>query len=287
MTGVSLALVLAAAGIHATWNLFAKRASDGGVAFVWLCASASAALYTPVAVAVVLLTRPHIEPTDVLFMAGSGAIHACYFTLLQHGYKVGDLSVVYPLARGTGPMLSTIAAIVFLGERPTAIAIAGAVLICIGVFVVGRASAGSTGSGDARAGVLFGVATGVLIAMYTLWDRHTVAVLLVPPLLLDWAANAVRATLLTPFALRSGSIRSVWTKYRAWILGVAALSPLSYILVLTALRTTAVSYVAPAREASILIGTILGVRLLGEGGLKLRLTGAAAIVGGLVALALG
>jgi drug/metabolite transporter (DMT)-like permease len=287
LTGVSLLLVLAAAGIHATWNLFAKRASEGGVAFVWLVASVSSALYMPVAVGVLLIARPHIEPTDVLFMAGSGAIHACYFTLLQHAYRVGDLSVVYPLARGTGPMLSTIAAIAFLGERPTPLAIAGAVLICAGVFVVGRASAGSASGGDARAGVLFGVATGVIIATYTLWDRHVVADLLVPPLLLDWASNVARSVLLAPFARRSGSVREVWVKYRRWVLGVAALSPLSYILVLTALQRTAVSYVAPAREVSILIGTLLGVRLLGEGALRLRLIGAAAIVGGLVALAAG
>lgn len=286
MTAASLALVLGAAVLHASWNLVAKRAGHGGVVFVWLCAASATVLYAPIAAIAYLVTRPSLDATDFAFLVGSGTLHACYFTLLQRGYRDGDLSVVYPLARGTGPLLSTIAAIAFIGERPSALALAGAVTICAGVIVLGRTTT-SDGAGDARAGVLFGVATGVLIAIYTLWDRHVVAVLAVPPLLLDWAANAVRATVLAPIALRRNTVRRVWTELRREVLTVALLSPLAYILVLTALAVSPVSYVAPAREASILIGTILGVRLLREGRLGPRLTGAGAIVAGLVALAVG
>jgi drug/metabolite transporter (DMT)-like permease len=286
MTTASLTLVLAAAFLHAGWNLLAKRAGDGGVAFVWLCAASATLLYAPVAAIAFVVTDPEIGSREAIFLIGSGTLHAFYFTLLQRGYRVGDLSVVYPLARGTGPMLSTALAITVLGERPTVVALAGAAAICVGVFVLGRTtSAGS--AGDPRAGVAFGLATGVLIAIYTLWDRHVVAELAVPPLLLDWAANAVRATLLTPIALGGTNVRRVWTAYRREILAVAVLSPLAYILVLTALAVSPVSYVAPAREASILIGTLLGVRLLREGHLGPRLVGAGAIVAGLVALAVG
>jgi len=288
LTGVSLGLVLAAAFFHATWNLFAKRASTGGVAFVWLCAASAAVLYAPIAAVAVVVTRPHIGGAEIVFLVGSGVLHTCYFTLLQRGYRVGELSVVYPLARGTGPMISTVAAIVFLHEHPSALALAGAAMICVGVFVVGRATASSDGKGDARAGVLFGLATGVLIATYTLWDKHAVSTLAIPPLLLDWAANAVRAGLLTPIALRDRTeLRRVWTEHRREVIGVAVLAPLAYILVLTALSVSPVSYVAPAREVSILIGTLFGVHLLKEGKLAIRLTGALAIVAGLVALALG
>ncbi len=285
MTAASLALVLGAAGLHATWNLLAKRAGQGGVAFVWLCAATASVLYLPVAAIAFVVTDPDLGPTEALFLVGSGTLHACYFTLLQRGYRVGDLSVVYPLARGTGPMLSTALAIIVLGERPSGLAIAGAALICVGVFVLGRTTTSS--GGDARAGVLFGLATGVLIATYTLWDRHIVAVLAVSPLLLDWGANIVRATVLAPIALGRTDVPRVWGEFRREVLTVAALSPLAYILVLTALAVSPVSYVAPAREASILIGTIMGVRLLREGHLGPRLVGAAAIVGGLVALAVG
>jgi drug/metabolite transporter (DMT)-like permease len=286
VTGASLALVLAAAGLHAGWNFLAKRAGGAGVGFVWLCALVASAIYTPVAIVAFLVTRPALGGIDVAFLVGSGVLHACYFTLLQRGYRVGDLSVVYPLARGTGPMLSTALAIAVLGERPTPLAIAGALLICTGVFLLGRANATVHG-GNARAGIAFGLATGVLIATYTLWDRHAVAELAVPPLILDWAANAVRATLLTPIALRLGTWRRVWTQFRREIAIVALISPLAYILVLFALQISPVSYIAPAREVSILIGTVLGVRVLQEGGLGPRLVGATAIVGGLVALALG
>jgi drug/metabolite transporter (DMT)-like permease len=288
VTAASLALVLVAAVLHATWNLLAKRASEAGTVFVWLTAISMATMYAPIAVVVYAVTDPEIGRDQLTFMIGSGLIHLVYFTVLQRGYKVGDLSLVYPLARGTGPMLSTIAAIAFLGERPTPLAIAGAVAVCVGVFILG--STGRRAHAGRRAGpaVAFGVLTGCLIATYTITDKHAVATLAVPPLLLDFSQNLVRTSLLAPYALRRrAEIRSVWTNYRREVLVVAAFAPLAYILVLTALTVSPVSYVAPAREVSILVGTLFGVRLLKEGHLGIRLVGATAIVAGLVGLALG
>jgi drug/metabolite transporter (DMT)-like permease len=215
-------------------------------------------------------------------------LHTCYFTLLQTGYRVGDLSLVYPLARGTGPMLSTAAAIAFFGERPTGLALAGAACVCAGVFVVGNAREAGDDRRSGGPAVAFGLMTGGLIATYTLWDKHTVAALAVPPIVLDWAANLTRASLLTPRAMRRFAlVRKVWATHHREAIGVAVLAPLAYILVLTALSVSPVSYVAPAREASILIGTVLGVRVLKEGRPAWRFTGAAAIVAGLVFLAVG
>ncbi len=107
MSPVVLALVLAAAVAHASWNLLAKGAA-GGAAFVWLTTVASALIYLPVLVLVPI----RVDATALGLMAASGALHAAYFVLLQRGYATGDLSLVYPLARGTGPLLSTTAAIV-------------------------------------------------------------------------------------------------------------------------------------------------------------------------------
>jgi drug/metabolite transporter (DMT)-like permease len=285
LTGLSLALVLLAAWLHATWNLLAKRAGRGGPEFVWLFGVISAVLYLPVVVTVVVVARPHVGWEELGFMFGSGVLHTCYFTVLQRGYREGDLSLVYPLARGTGPMLSTIAAIAFFGERPSTLALAGAACVCGGVFVVGTADRRNTRAGAA---VVFGVLTGCIIATYTLWDKHAVSSLAVPAVLLDWVANTVRAALLTPRAVRRMDVvREVWTRHRAEAIGVGVLAPLAYILVLTALSVSPVSYVAPAREASILIGTLYGVHLLKEGRLAQRLTGALTIVVGLVFLALG
>ena len=147
MSVTVLALVVAAAFAHAGWNLVAKPAA-GGAAFVWLCAVAGTLLYLPVLVVALIADPGPLGWTAIAFMAVSGALHALYFVLLQRAYATGDLSVVYPLARGTGPLLSATAAIVFLGERPSAVALAGAALIVAAVFsLMGR---GPTSLGAGR-----------------------------------------------------------------------------------------------------------------------------------------
>jgi drug/metabolite transporter (DMT)-like permease len=289
MTILALTLVLSAAFLHATWNLLAKYVGSeaGSAVFVWLSGSLAVVLYAPLAVAVVVLQEPRLGPTELLFMLGSGVLHLGYFLLLQRGYAVGDLSLVYPLARGTGPLLATAAAIAFFGERPSLLALCGVVLIVAGVFLLTREPKGAQ-TRRPSSGVAYGLATGVFIAAYTLWDKHAVSALLVPPLLQDWASNLVRALLLTPLAARRrGEVRALWHAHKAAVLGVAVLAPLAYILVLTALAFTPVSYVAPAREVSILIATAMGAQLLVEGDARRRLLAAAAVVAGVVALALG
>ena len=135
MTAAAIALVLAAAVLHATWNLLIKRAG-GGSAFIWLALSLSAILYAPVAAIAVVLLRPHFGPIEITFMAGTALLHLGYFISLLRGYRAGDLSLVYPLARGTGPALATIAAIAFFGERPTPVALLGAGLVVGGILAM-------------------------------------------------------------------------------------------------------------------------------------------------------
>lgn len=109
---------------------------------MWLFASLSALLYAPLALAVLLIERPQVGLTELLFMFGSGVLHLGYFLLLQRGYGVGDLSVVYPLARGTGPLLATMAAIALFGERPSVVALCGMLLLVAGVFALSREQGG-------------------------------------------------------------------------------------------------------------------------------------------------
>lgn len=286
MTGLALVLVLASACIHASWNFLAKRA-HGGTIFVWLVAALSVILYGPLAIAFMVIQRPPIGWLELGFIAGSAVLHLTYFLLLQSGYRSGDLSLVYPLARGTGPMLSTTAAIMFFGEHPTPVALVGALLVGVGVFLLaGRPR--DLRHIQARSAVLYGLLTGMLIAIYTLWDKHAVSILLIPPLVLDYGASFGRMALLTPLVLyHREQIRIEWCTHRWEALGVAVLSPLAYILVLTALMFTPVSYVAPAREMSILIGAAMGTRLLAEDYAPRRLTAAGALVVGVIALALG
>ena len=287
ITLFALVLVLVAAVFHATWNLLAKRVGAGGAVFVWLFGLFSVLIYAPLALGVILLQAPHLGPAQLVFMFGSGALHLGYFVVLQRGYAVGDLSLVYPLARGTGPLLATVGAVILLSERPGAVAVSGILLITLGVFLLTREPGGFRGPGLGL-GVVYGLLTGVFIAAYTLWDKHAVSALLIPPLLQSWATTLVTVTLLTPLAVRHRKEAfSLWRARKPEVLGIAVLSPLSYILVLTALVFTPVSYVAPAREISILIGVVMGTQLLAEGQAASRLLAAGAMVVGVAALALG
>lgn len=285
MSLFALTLVLAAALMHATWNLLAKRAS-GGATFVWLFSALAGAIYAPFVVALLIVQRPHIDASMLPFLIGSPILNLAYFLLLQRSYRSGDLSLVYPLARGSGPLIITIVAIILFGERPTPLALAGTVLIVVGVAIL-ASTPGALWDAGTRQVLAFGLLTGLSIALYTLWDKYAVGgAVLVPPLFLDWAIYSGQAILLAPFALRRWErVRVEWSKHRREALGVAVLSPLSYVLVLSALVFTPVSYVAPAREISILIGVVMGTRLLAEGYGPRRLVAAGAMVVGVLGLA--
>jgi drug/metabolite transporter (DMT)-like permease len=286
MTGWALTLILAAAVIHATWNLINKRAS-GHATFTWLVAVLSALFYAPATITIIEVWQLRIDFITVGMIVGSAALHTAYFVLLNEGYRAGDLSLVYPLARGTGPLLSSVAAIVLLGERPSVIAVAGALLIIGGVVILttNLSRLRETGARDA---VIYALVTGLFIAAYTLWDKQAVSHFAIAPLVLDWGANVGRVLLLSPFAIKYSDQTIVeWREHKYEAIAVAVLIPLSYILVLTAMSFTPVSYVAPAREISILIGTAMGTRLLAEGDVRRRLVAACAMVLGVVALAVG
>jgi drug/metabolite transporter (DMT)-like permease len=280
----ALALILVAAVMHATWNLLAKHAG-GGAEFVWLFSVLAAAIYAPFVLAVLIVQRPRIGAIEVIFLVGSALLQMAYFLLLQKGYSLGDLSLVYPLARGTGPLIATIAAIALFGERPSPIAVTGTLLIGGGIWILAGSPLGRRSSG-VQSAVVFALLTGATIAAYTLWDKQAVGVLRIPPLLQDWCGTSGQSLLLAPYLLlrRRPQVRAEWRAHRREALGIALLSPLAYLLVLIALTFTAVSYVAPAREISILFGTVMGTRLLAEGHGRRRLVGAGTMVLGIAAL---
>lgn len=286
MTYAALALVLGGAFIHALWNLVAKRAG-GGAAFVCLFSAVAVVLYAPLVAAIALWQRPHIGAIQLVFIAGTAVLHSGYFLALQRGYQLGDLSLVYPLARGTGPVLTTAAAIAAFGERPGPIALAGTALIAGGIILLASGRQ-AWGRPNARRAAAYAVLTGVFIAGYSLWDKQAVTTFAIPPVVLDWGDNIGRVALLVPVALvRRADMREIWRRYRREIVLVGALSPMPYILVLTAMVFTPVSYVAPAREIAILAGALIGTRILAEGDAARRMVAAGAMVAGLIALAVG
>jgi drug/metabolite transporter (DMT)-like permease len=289
MPGTALTLVLFAAVIHATWNLILKKAQADPVCFSWIAASGGALMIGPVALALHWDQLTGLGTAQWVAVLASGVLHVAYFIVLQIGYKAGDLSVVYPVARGVGPLLSAMAAIVLLGERATAGSVAGLALIVGGTFTIagGVAIVRGTWSPRVRASLIWGALTGVLIAGYTVNDGRAVRLLGVAPLLFYWLSDASRSLLLVPAVLRRRAMLRA-TLAASWrpALAVALLSPLGYILVLQAMTIAPISHVAPAREVSMLIAAFLGARLLSEGELARRLAGAALIAAGVVSLAL-
>ena len=103
MSPTAVTLILIAAVAHASWNLFSKQAAeDGAISFIWLAATAGTLLYIPVIAVAWAGGWLHLTAVGWVFMAGTGALEAAYFVFLQSGYRLGDLSVVYPVGRGTG-----------------------------------------------------------------------------------------------------------------------------------------------------------------------------------------
>jgi len=287
MSLVSLSLVVLAAFIHATWNLLAKRAAAAGAAFVFSSNLFSSIIYLPWMIWILIYDDLTWTWPVVVCIVLSTVIHLGYSLCLQRGYQVADLSVVYPVARGTGPMLSSIGAFILLRETPTTQGILGLFAVVAGIGLI-------TTQGDLAAfkkprgldGVRWGTATGSLIASYTVVDGYGVKVLGVHPVVLDWLSNLLRFFLLVPVVMRDWPGAKKRMQGHWWLaLGVGALAPLSYILVLSAIEMGApLSLVAPAREMSMMVGAMFGMLILGERVTAWRLAGCAVLIGGVVLL---
>ena len=252
MTPLALALVLVAAFAHAGWNALSKRA-PGGAAFVWTQKLVGSVCLVPVAAAGIWLDDgARVSLAIVLMGIASGCTHTVYFVLLQRGYGRGDLSLVYPLARGTGPIFATAGAIALLGERPGPLALAGTAAIAAGVVLL-LATRGIR-RGPA---LVYAVLTGLLIGIYTIWDGHAVRASNAEPLFYLLITNLTIVVALLPNALRErATVGLLLRDYRGVVVAVGLLSPFAYALVLFATRLAGVAYVAPAREVSILIGAV-------------------------------
>jgi drug/metabolite transporter (DMT)-like permease len=292
VTWVALALILLSAFIHASWNYLLKK-SGGGTGLITAASLLSLALYLPIVAVATWIQGYEFHPLHLALMLGAGMLHTVYFLLLDRAYRSGgDLSIVYPLARATGPLLTILVAVLILGERPGATAIGGAVLIgASALLLAGNPFAARKAAGlhDPRHAVGFALLTGCMIAAYTVWDKASVATWLIPPLLYDWGCNAFRCMVLVPYSRRSapGSMLRAWRERRGTIVAIAVLSPISYLLVLSAMVFTPVSLVAPAREVSILFAALMGAHLLREGDLARRAVAAIGMVMGIGGLALG
>ena len=293
MPASALAFVLLAGLIHASWNIAAKKAG-GDVRFATFTGIVMMVFWAPLGIWLGKDQIPGWGRTEWLFVAASAMLHTLYFIVLLRGYRKADLTVVYPLARGSGPLLSSLAAILFLGEHISTLGAFGIAGVVVGVFLI----AGGPGLWQAtrdpaqrkriHKGMLYGLLTGLFIASYTVVDGYAVKFLLLSPILVDYMGNLLRLVVLAPTVLRDVPAAAIlWQRQWKYAVFVGIVSPVSYVLVLYAMQTAPLSHVAPAREISMLFAALIGGQLLGEGDRLLRLLGAGFIAAGVMALAVG
>jgi drug/metabolite transporter (DMT)-like permease len=293
MSPTAFALIVLAGLIHTGWNIVAKKAA-GDARFAFFTAFIMMGLWAPLGWWLGRDVVPTWGATEWTFVAASGVLHVFYYVILLRGYRKADLTVVYPLARGSGPLLSSLVAIVFLGERISALGVAGIAGVVGGVFLIAggpgllRAARDPAARRRVHKGMAYGVLTGAFIAAYTVVDGYAVKWLLMSPILVDYMGNFVRVALLAPAVLRDRTTAlQLWRQQWRYALVVAAVSPIAYVLVLYAMQAAPLSHVAPAREVSMLFAALIGGHLLGEGERGSRVLGALCIASGVVALALG
>lgn len=286
MNSAALALVVAGALLHALWNLFAKKAS-GGLPFVWLFGIVSLVVFLPFGVYSGFSNWQQLGVQAWIAIVASALIHVVYSLVLQQGYRESDFSIVYPLARGTGPLFAVFGAIAVLGEAPSLPGWLGILAILGGILLIsGTAQVLFVPSPKARAGLLWGTLTGASIAAYTVVDGWAVKMLGISPVLYYVLGLALRTLILTPQALADmPAIRAQWQANGRYILAVGLLSPLAYTLVLFAMTMAPLSYVAPIREVSMLLGVLFGAKVLRESFSVSRAIGSACMVVGVILLA--
>jgi uncharacterized membrane protein len=289
-------LVAGAAVLHVAWNVLLKTAGDPLRAAAIGMTSAAAVIVPAAAIGWVVIGRPPIPPEAIGLSILSGVLEAAYFGFLAAAYRRGDLSVVYPIARGTAPLLAVAVGIGVLGERLGPAGIAGVGLLLIGLLTLQRPwrflRLANRGSGSGDPAVLFALATGVMIAAYSAVDR--VGARIVEPWLyagLIWASCMVFLWAYVWFrrtVLRAPDGTAPFDRRRAAVGGWITLA--AYLLILVAFSVAPLTAVAPLRESAIVLASGWGTMRLGEGRDRTetirRLAASALVVAGAILLAL-
>lgn len=285
----ALLLILAASVLHATWNFLAKRSRDKLALFWWAMLVALFCCLPPL-----LWGQPWRLPTAGWgWAAASGLLQALYCLLLGLAYHEGDLSIVYPLSRGTAPLLMVMWGAWFLDERLSLKGGVGILLVVLGVYVLHLPALTLQAFWEPfrrlrerSSQLALGVA--VLISLYQLLDKRGTAVW--PPWLYActlYTCLFVWLCLLLPFVRTRAQLVAAWQEDWWNIVPVGLLLFLAYALVLLAMRQVQLGYLGAIRNVSIVIGALLGVVFLKEPFGHLRLLGAGLIGGGVACIALG
>ena len=289
----ALALVLLGATIHAGWNIAAKKAG-GDARFTFFSCTIMFVVWSPLCIWLGWNIVPTWGAKEWLLIAASGFVHWLYFVCLLTGYRKSDLTIVYPMARGSGPLLSSGVAVAVFGEQISALGVLGIAGVVVGVFLIAGGFSLFKQAHDPakreriKAGVFWGLLTGALIACYTVLDAYTVKIVAMSPILFDYWCNILRMPYAAVPVLRDiPEAKRLWKLQWKYAAITAIFSPIAYVCVLYAVLIAPVSHVAPAREVSMLFAALIGGHLLGESDRGLRVLGALCIAAGVMALALG
>ncbi len=276
MIAPALALVLLGAGMHAAWNVLLKGSPDPLRTSLRALVVGTAAFAPLVGAGWLWAGRPGLPPLGWACVAASAVIELLYFIALSHAYRHGEISFVYPIARGTGPLVAVGAGLGLLGERLQPVQLAGVAGLLAGIWLVRRPS-------GTRGPLAAALLVGACIGAYTTIDR--VGVRLGPPWLFGWCVFGLCALLLAAWvaAARQPGPAPPWRVS----VEVGLLMTAVYYLLLFALAIAPVAIVAPARESAIVLVSAWGIWRLGEReGMVQRLAGALAILAGVVLLLL-
>ncbi len=288
MSGLSLGIVLIAAFLHAFWNTLAKK-SRIKIVFIWWFILIACIFYSPLFL--YFYAAIEISAVGWACIVATGILHALYFFFVGGSYERGDLSLAYPLARGFGPFLVPILAVILLREQLSPSGIAGIALVVIGIYLIHLRSFSLQSFFEPFAAIrgnasIWALLTGCTITAYSLVDK--VGVGLVNPPVYIYLMFVISLLLLTPYVLikeRKG-LKLEWQTNKGPILVNGFLVLFTYMLILFAMQISNVSYVAVAREVSIVFSALFGIIWLGESHRQQRLIGSILIALGVVFIGL-
>lgn len=283
MIAVGVGLALAAAALHGTWNVLVKVSGDPLRTFRRATLMSGAIATVVLLPELLLLGRPAVRMTALALCVLSSVLETVYLMLLSYAYSRGELSAVYPIARGTAPLLAVGVGLVLLGERLSAAQLVGVVLLLVGILAVAVSQAGGRAT-------LPALLTGVAIATYTAIDR--IGVRMTTPWFYGWLLFTLMAIELPlalaiagRFRITSDAPGTVPSWRKSVLVGAGMWA--GYFLVLWALSVAPLAVVAPVRETAIVAIAAWGVwRMRERRGAALKLSGAAATLAGVALLAL-
>jgi uncharacterized membrane protein len=288
MSGIALGIVLASAFLHAGWNYLLKK-SERKVVFIWWFLLISILLFLPMFL--YYWPKTSIAEEGWRCIIATGLIHGVYFWCIGGAYQRGDLSLVYPLARGSGPLFIPVLAAIMLHERIAFLGAAGIALIIGGIYCIHLRSFTRSAfiepfralRGGASLWALF---TGLATTAYSLVDK--VGVGLVHPPIYIYLMFVITWLTITPWILlkERSYLMEEWRRHAGSIVAVGFLCLFTYLMILFALQICKVSYVAAVREVSIILSAYYGIVLLGEKHGKQKLIGAVLIALGVVSIGL-